>query len=96
MKYKKNILLTSLLLALSACNQQEIKVEKPTNEPTEVNSADTLMYLFADAAHTQLTPVQYKSNAATVKAENSVLDVTFQSKKNSYASIVFSPEKHFW
>ncbi|TMP07368.1 agarase [Pseudoalteromonas sp. S3178] len=92
MTYKKNILLTSLLLALSACNQEEVKIEKTTNELTQIKSADTLMYLFADAAHSQITPVHYQSNAATIEEKNSVLDVTFKSKNNPYANIVFSSD----
>lgn len=93
MTYKKNILLTSLLLALSACNQEDVKVDRPTTDAVQIKSTNTLMYLFADDTHHTATSVDYQSNSAIVKNENSVLNVQFQSKKNSYASIVFSPEK---
>ncbi|OUS72324.1 agarase [Pseudoalteromonas sp. A601] len=91
MKYKKNLAVTALLLAITGCNQQTNSVSEPETAATTKTST-TLLHLLDDAQHTADTAVKMNTRGARVTNRTGIVDIAFDSKKNLYSGITLTPD----
>ncbi len=91
MKYKKNLAVTALLLALTGCNQQTNTVSEPEAAAT-TKSSTTILHLLDDAQHTADTAVKMNTRSARVTNRTGIVDIAFDSKKNIYSGITLTPD----
>lgn len=91
MKYKKNLAVTALLLALTGCNQQTNSVSEPVAAQATKTST-TLLHLLDDAQHTADTAVKMNTRGARVTNRTGIVDIAFDSKKNTYSGVTLTPD----
>ncbi|BED89352.1 hydrolase [Pseudoalteromonas sp. MM1] len=90
MKYKKNLAVTALALALTGCNQQTNSVSDPV--AAEATSSSTLLHLLDDAQHTADMAVKIKTSGAQVTNNDNILNIAFNSEQNLYSGVTFTPD----